>query len=166
MRAVGRAWALVLRFSEAICAALVLLIGAMVIYEIIARAAFDAPTIWVQECSVYLLVALAFFGLAATERAGEHIRIDLLTKRFNHRIRTGLEVVICIAVAVFASIAVWGGWQMVAQSFKFSRRSLTLLAVPAWIPQLVLPIGMTLLAIAMVWRVWHLLTRSEESGLR
>lgn len=166
MEAFDRAWAVVLRFVEAVCGALVLLIGAIVMYEIVARWAFNAPTTWVQECAVYLLIALAFFGLAPTDRAGEHIQIDVLTKRLSGRVRTRLQVLTAGAVAIFASIAVWGGWEMVAQSLKFGRRSLTLLAVPVWIPQLALPLGMTLLVIAMVWRVWRLLTRSEESELR
>ena len=134
--------------SLALCAALILALCAVVLYEIAARYLFDAPTIWAQEISVYLLLACAFFGFAPTMYAGEHIRIDLLVKRLG-RARSALELATCLAIAA------WGGYETVLQSLRFGRRSLTLLAVPVWIPQLVVPVGMLLLCAAALVRAWQ-----------
>ena len=141
--------------SLALCAALILALCVVVLYEIAARYLFDAPTIWAQEISVYLLLACAFFGFAPTMHAGEHIRIDLLVKRFGTRVRSALELLTCLAIAAFAAIAAWGGYETVLQSLRFGRRSLTLLAIPVWIPQLVLPAGMLLLLAAALLRAWQ-----------
>ena len=148
-------WSWLMERSLALCAALILALCAIVLYEIAARYLFDAPTIWAQEISVYLLVACAFFGFAPTMHAGGHIRVDLLVKRFGARARSALELATCLAIAAFAAIAAWGGYETVQQSLRFGRRSLTLLAVPVWIPQLVVPLGMLLLAAAALARAWH-----------
>jgi TRAP-type C4-dicarboxylate transport system permease small subunit len=141
--------------SLALCAAALLAIGAIVAYEVAARYLFNAPTLWSQEISVYLLLLCAFLGFAPTMHAGEHIRIDLLSRRFGARARSALEVATCLAIAAFAAIAAWGGYETVRQSLRYGRRSLTLLAAPLWIPQLVVPLGMLLLLAVVLLRAWQ-----------
>lgn len=141
--------------SLALCAATLLAIAAIVVYEVAARYLFNAPTLWSQEISVYLLLACAFLGFAPTMQAGEHIRIDLLVRRFGTRARSALELATCLAIAAFAVIAAWGGYETVRQSLRYGRRSLTLLAVPLWIPQLVVPLGMLLLLAVVLLRAWQ-----------
>ena len=151
-------------YSLALCAALILALCGVVLYEIAARYLFDAPTIWAQEISVYLLLACAFIGFAPTMYAGEHIRIDLLVKRFAARARSALELATCLAIAAFAGIAAWGGTETVLQSLQFGRRSLTLLSIPVWIPQLVVPIGMLFLLAAALLRAWQAARALRQGG--
>ncbi len=147
-------WSAIVQVAEALCALCILVLGAIVMYEVVSRYVFDAPTIWVQEIAVYLLIAVTFLGLAPTQHAGEHIRIDVVSKRFSAAARRRLEIVTLLSIAALAAVAAWGGWQMVEQSLRFGRRSPTLLAVPVWIPQLLLPFGMALLALgALVARM-------------
>jgi C4-dicarboxylate transporter DctQ subunit len=155
MNALAKAWSALLHGAEFLCAACILAIAAIVMYEVVARSIFDAPTIWVQEVAVYLLLAVGFLGLAPAQAAGEHIRIDVLTRRFAGSLRRRLEIVICLAIAAFSGIAVWGGVDMVQQSLRFGRKSVTLLAVPVWIPQLLVPIGWSALMITALLGAWH-----------
>jgi C4-dicarboxylate transporter DctQ subunit len=156
-------WVVVVRAVHELCAACLLVLCAIVVYEVVSRYAFDEPTIWVQEVAVYLLIAVTFLGLAPTQHAGEHIRIDVLTRRLSEPARRALEAVTLLSLAAFALVAAWGGGQMVAQSLRFGRRSPTLLAVPVWIPQLLLPIGMLLLAFGALVAAWHLTRRRNGS---
>jgi len=128
--------------------------GLAVVYEIVARSLFNEPTIWAQEVSVYLLVALAFLGLAPAHAADEHIRIDLLTRRLPPRLQQALRAATLLLIAAYAAVAAYGGVEMVRQSLRFGRRSLTLLSVPVWIPQLLIPIGMGLLALVALIGLW------------
>src|SRR4051794_16011907 len=104
---VAYAWSLALRIAEHLCAASILGIAAIVLYEIVARGLFDAPTVWVQEVAVYLLLIAGFLGLAPTLAAGEHIRIDILSRRFSEPLKRSVEVATLLAVAGFAAIATW-----------------------------------------------------------
>jgi TRAP-type C4-dicarboxylate transport system permease small subunit len=139
------------------CAALILAITAIILYEIVSRFVFDEPTIWGQEIAVYLLLACAFLGLAPTLHAGEHIRIDLVVRRLPPGLRHASEFAACLGIAVFAAIAAWGGCGAVTHAFKFGQRSLTLLSVPVWIPHLVVPAGMLLLLLVALLRAWQAL---------
>jgi len=143
-------WTRVLGVSQLICALAILGMGITVTYEIIARYFFDAPTTWAQEISIYFLLALALLGLAPTLAADEHIRIDLLTRKLPLAVQLWLRICALAAIAIYAGIAAVGGWGMMQQSLRFGRKSLTLLEVPVWIPQTLLPIGMALLALTAV----------------
>ena len=155
MKKFSRLWDALLALSVSLCASLILAIGVVVTYEIVARWVFGAPTIWTQEIAGYLLVACAFFGFAPTMHAGEHIRIDLLSKRFRKGTRSAVELLACICIVTYAGVVAWGGYEMVAQSFKYGRKSMTLLEVPVWIPQLVVPIGVAMLLIVALVRAWQ-----------
>src|SRR5690606_34736795 len=50
----------------------------VICYEVFARYVLNSPTSWVAEIAAYLLVAIAFLGLAAAQRAKAHIRVELL----------------------------------------------------------------------------------------
>ena len=157
-------WTALVHVAEALCALCLIVLCIIVMYEVVARYVFDAPTIWVQEVAVYLLIAATFVGLAPTQHAGEHIRIDVLTRRLPGRARHRLEIVTLLCIAVFAAVAGWGGWELAQQSLRFGRRSPTLLAVPVWIPQLLLPIGMALLAVgALIAAVQLACTRNRHA---
>lgn len=146
---------------QTLCGLCIIGMALAVTYEIVARSLFGEPTIWAQEVSVYLLIAVAFLGLAPTHAAGEHIEIDLLARRMSARVRRAVRALILAAIAGYALVAAWGGLGMVQQSMKFGRRSLTLLAVPVWMPQLLIPVGMGLLAVVTLAGLWTLLKGNE-----
>jgi TRAP-type C4-dicarboxylate transport system permease small subunit len=98
----------------------------------------------------YALVATAMLGLAPTYRRGEHIRVGLLIDRLSGGARRGIEI-FCLS---FGAIAVgWGTWwagRFVYDSWRFHEVSQGLVAVPMWIPQSAMFIGLAVLWIAIV----------------
>lgn len=150
--------------ARLLCALCVVGMGAAVAYEIVARAVFAEPTIWAQEISIYLLIAIAFLGLGPTLASDEHVRIDLFTRRLGNRANRALRATAMAAIAAYAAISAHGGVEMVRHSMRFGRRSLTLLSVPVWIPQLLIPIGMALLCVVALASFWMLLKGEELPG--
>jgi TRAP-type C4-dicarboxylate transport system permease small subunit len=147
-----------------VCSLAIVGMGITVTYEIIARYLFNAPTTWAQEISIFFLLALALLGLAPTLAADEHIRIDLLTHKLPRPVQRWLQIATLAAIAVYAAIAAVGGFEIVRQSLRFGRKSLTLLEVPVWIPQTLLPIGMALLALTAVVGIAALLSEPKANG--
>ena len=154
-------WLRVLGVSELVCSLAILGMGITVTYEIVARYFFNAPTTWAQEISIYFLLALALLGLAPTLAADEHIRIDLLTRKLPRVVQRWLQIATLAAIAVYAATAAVGGFEMLRQSLRFGRKSLTLLEIPVWIPQTLLPIGMGLLALTAVVGIATLLFKQK-----
>jgi TRAP-type mannitol/chloroaromatic compound transport system permease small subunit len=66
--------------AAAVLAGLFILATAFIIvYEIIMRGIFHAPTEWVLEVSTYFIIMAGFLGLAITFRHDAHVRVDFLT---------------------------------------------------------------------------------------
>jgi len=147
------AWGAVNRLCEIGCGICLILIASFTLYEIVCRYVFNSPTLWAQDFSVYLMIWCAFLGVMPTDRADQHIRIDIWFKRLSPRAQLLLDLIIYLCVAGFAAVAAWSGTQMVLQSLRFHRMSLSLISVPIWIPQFALVCGMGLFFLECVRRI-------------
>ncbi len=150
----GRVMQSITGAAEAIAAAAIGLIVVLVAYEVVARYAFGAPTVWTQDVCIYLMLFAAFLGMAPAERAGDHIRVDLAVSRLSPQARTWLHLATALGVAAFAAIVAWAGLEAAIQSYTYGRRSLSLLSIPMWIPQASVPLGMGLMALEALRRAW------------
>ena len=57
----------------------------VVIYEVIMRYAFNAPTIWGFEATTFLYGVHYMLGLAYCDVYGGHVRVDIFTSRLSQR---------------------------------------------------------------------------------
>jgi len=125
-----------------------------VTYDVLARtwgAAVGLPTTRVtDEISGYILVLAATWGLAYTLRTGAHVRIDVLLPHMPPRLRALADVVASLVMAAFASLFAWRVWILVEDSWETGIRSSTYLLMPLWVPQVILGVGFSLLAVAAV----------------
>ena len=98
----------------------------------------------------FFLAAASFLALAHTLRQGSHIRVTLLISHLPGRIARLLEFW-CILVA--AAISIFFSWYtaiLVKESYEFHDLSPGLIAVPLWIPQTAMLMGLIILSIALV----------------
>src|SRR5687768_336372 len=72
------------------------LIGA-VVYEVVARYAFNAPTIWAFDVTYMLYGAMFMLGAAYALRAGAHIRTDFFYEGWSLRTRGIIDSVAYVA---------------------------------------------------------------------
>jgi TRAP-type mannitol/chloroaromatic compound transport system permease small subunit len=78
--------------AAAVMAIVVILVGIM-IFEVIARRVFNAPTLWAFDLA-YMLNGCIFIGASSYALLkNEHIRIDFLSARFSPRVRCTIEAV-------------------------------------------------------------------------
>jgi len=80
-------------WSGAIVAWLTVPLIAAVGYEVVARYAFDAPTIWAYDSIYMLYAALFMLGAAYALRTGAHIRTDFFRENWPLRTRAAIEAV-------------------------------------------------------------------------
>lgn len=97
----------------------------------------------------FAMAASFFLGLAWTMRCGEHIRVSLLLHSLRGRARRALEIA-CLAASLFlCGYFAWWSVDMAWTSYQLNDVSQGLVAVPLWIPQLAMALGLVVLAIAM-----------------
>ena len=98
----------------------------------------------------FFLAAASFLALAHTLRQGGHIRVTLLISNLPGPIARALEFW-CILVA--AAISIYFSWYtiiLVRESYEFHDLSPGMIAVPLWIPQTAMLIGLLILSIALI----------------
>jgi TRAP-type mannitol/chloroaromatic compound transport system permease small subunit len=110
----GRAIRAIDRFAElcgVVVAWLMAPLVAAVVYEVVARYAFAAPTIWSFDLTYMLYGAMFMLGAAYALRVGAHIRTDFFYERWSRRTR-GVIDSIAYVVFFFPGIALflWVGW--------------------------------------------------------
>lgn len=75
------------------------LIFAMV-YEVVSRYAFNAPTIWAYEVAYLATGASFLLGMAYTLSQGAHIRIDVLSGVLSGRARAVIDIVLYVGLLI------------------------------------------------------------------
>lgn len=133
-----------------IALAAIALIASMVliIYSVVMRYALNQPVAWVDELVGYLLVATVMLAAADALLEGEHIAVDIVTERLSSRGRRLTLLGGLVAVAVSAVLLAVEGVDMVRFSKMVGLMSNGYMAVPMWIPQLLVPIGAVLMGAA------------------
>lgn len=126
-----------------------------VTYDVLARKwghALGIPTTQVtDEIAGYMLVLASTWGFAYTLRMDAHVRIDVLLPYMPPRVRAAMDFLAMALMAFFACVFAWRTWLLVLDSWQTGIRSSTYLLTPLWIPQVILSVGFSLLAIAAVF---------------
>lgn len=123
-------------------------IGAMTLAQIGGRLLGFAARSF-DDFAGFAMAASFFLGLAWTMRCGEHIRVSLLLHHLRGRARRVMEIA-CLAVSLFlCGYFAWWALDMTWTSYQLNDVSQGLVAVPLWIPQLAMALGLVVLAIAM-----------------
>jgi TRAP-type mannitol/chloroaromatic compound transport system permease small subunit len=157
-RVVDRVWRgldRVLAATGYIAGLLFLGLAFFISYDVVARKWGDVlgvPTTQVtDELSGYILVLAATWGFAYTLRTDAHVRIDVLLPHVAPPVRAALDLLAHLLMAVFACMFAWRTWLLVLDSWETGIRSSTYLLTPLWIPQAILSIGFSLLAVTAVF---------------
>jgi len=87
----------------------------VVCYEVVARYAFGAPTLWSYDLTYMLYAAIFMLGAAYALHQGAHIRTDCFFERWSVRTRGVIDSVAYIAfffpaLAVFLAVSGGEGW--------------------------------------------------------
>ncbi len=135
--------------SEIVSALVLLAIVLIICYEIVARFLFNSPTSWVTEIATYLLVAMTFLGLAAAQRAGAHIQVELLLNAVSESRRHQLQVVANWLGLFFALFCAWQAAAFNYREYVNDTRDWGLLSTAQWIPELPVTIGLLLFAFSL-----------------
>lgn len=153
LHAVAHVLRVVNRSAALFAAAILMAVTGAVLYEVVARYVFNSPTEWSLELSCYGLVWSAFLGAAYTLDTNQHVRVEILTERLPSTLRITAEYLVNAAGLVFSALASWKGFNHVRVSFINEHTSNTPLAVPMYLAELAVPIGMLLLALAFLRRL-------------
>ena len=92
-----------------IFAFLILLLVFAIMYEVVSRYFFNAPTRWSNEISQYLLTGVVMLGAGFCLVHDGHVRVDIFHRNFSPRTRAVVDIITFLMIAVFVIAMVWKG---------------------------------------------------------
>lgn len=149
---------------------LILVLIAVVLYEVLSRYLFDAPTKWSNEISEYLLAGVVMLAGGYCLVNDEHVRVDIFHRYLSPRGLAVVEIITFVVVASFVSAMVWKGGLMTIEAWQQDKRSMTILEMPLFPSMAMVPIGASLLGLQSLARfllaVLQLVTPNNRQDLK
>ena len=152
-RSGARALDRVLECANLMAAAMMVVMVAIVVYEVICRYIFNAPTIWTLDLSIYLLIWLGYLAIAYVEKQDRHVRVDLLIVNFPPRTRAIWEVLSSSIFFLFMCTLTYFGFLFALESFHLKEENWSMWTVLAWPTKAALPVGGALASIYLLRKI-------------
>lgn len=140
----------IINITGVVAGLLVLFTGFMIVYEVICRSIFNAPTEWVMEISTYCVVVAGFLGMGVAYAGKKHIHVDILISRLSPKARCYIEFGTAFIGAFYSLIFMQQSWEMAMFSLEINNCAPTTLSTPLWIPQISMPIGLLVLLLQII----------------
>jgi len=134
----------------------------VILIDITGRRFFGHSTQMADELSGYFLVVITFMGAAYTLRQGRHISVDLLQEHLSPKANRILSIFTSVFALAFIVIMIWYSLKLSLSSLKFGTLSGTMLDIPLWIPQIVVPVGLFILALAALSHILRLIFSPDQ----
>lgn len=143
------AWSIT-KFSALICALSLLAMVALIVFEVVARSLFNYSLQSTEELSGYFLVALAFLGLVVAVYEDALFRAEFLIERLTGTARRVFETAFLGLFIALVVVVDYEAIALVVDSYGKGYVASTLLATPLYIPQTLLPVGLTSALVVLV----------------
>lgn len=136
--------------GAAFLACLLLATMVVVTFATIVLRPFEVMLLGHEEIATFAMVGMAFLGLPYAYRTGAHVRVETLLNQLSQQNRARMEKW-CVLVALVICLAfVYYAFWLVLDSYVFGDVSEGLFAIPRWIPQLPIVLGLALFALALI----------------
>ena len=160
---------ILVRGAHALMAALRVAAGLMLVASvainfanIIGRYFLSVSIAWAEEVMLFLMIGAVFLAAPPVGWLGRHIRMDVVISLLPPRIRGVFEVfsdlvtiATCVMVAIFA-------WPVITMLDELDQRS-AMANIPLVIPQIVVPLGMILMALLIAVRLIAIGVRHDDA---
>ncbi|MDY0269417.1 TRAP transporter small permease [Trichloromonas sp.] len=126
--------------------ALLLVMVALAVWQIVARNLFGGGFLWADEFLKLLLLWLGLAGAVVASGEGKHIKIDVLSRFLPERFAAPAELVTALFTAAVCALCAWHAGRFVLMERE--SESILLGNPPAWIFEAAIPLAFGLIA----WR--------------
>lgn len=133
-----------------VSAAALALVLVLINVEVVSRYFLNKSTLIADEYSGYMFAWILMCGFLYAHRHGSFLNVSVLTARLSPRPAATLRAIGAALGVVLCTIAGYGAWSTFSLSVKFSATSSFASETPLAIPQVILPIGLGLLALSFL----------------
>lgn len=129
-------------------------LAAVMLYDVIARYVFNAPTQWAFELTLFIFSYATLLGGGYVLLHRGHVNLDIFYTRLPPRWQSIIDLCTAPILFIFVGVLLWQGWAVFMHSFSFLEHS----TVSRWKPPLypikiALPIGAALVLLQALVKV-------------
>lgn len=122
-----------------------LLLVAVIVYEVFVRYVLNKPTIWAHEVSQMIYGAyVILLGGFLQQRKG-HVNVEILTEHFSLRTRAVINCFTWLLFFAFCGVLFWKGCDLAWDSFVYRETDSTVFAPPLYPVKMMIPLGALLM---------------------
>ncbi|MBA7469041.1 hypothetical protein ES707_04303 [subsurface metagenome] len=124
---------------------LVILMVLLLVYEVIMRYAFNSPTVFAHEASLFLYGTTGMLAGAWVLRHEGHVRMDAIYGRLSPRTRAIIDLATAPLFFLLVGVVLWTGWDMAYFSVKVNEHTQTPWGPPYYPLKLAIPLAALLI---------------------
>lgn len=133
-------------WSGRLISGFIFLLAFLLLYDVVMRFAFNAPTIWCHELALHVFGAYAVLAGPYALLHGEHVKIDIVYNRFSPRGRAVIDVITYPLFFIFIGLLLYHGFNIGMRSFELRQTvSPSPWASPLWPVKLTVPLAALLM---------------------
>ncbi|MBT8153425.1 TRAP transporter small permease [Epibacterium ulvae] len=148
------------KLSGYLSAAFLAGIGVLILAQIIARLlGSQIPS--ADDFAAWSMAAAVFLALPQTFLSGGHIRVTLLFSSVPDGLRKLMDICATLVAIATLSWSTWYGAEYAYESYVYHDVSQGIIAVPLWIPQISMVVGLLLMTLALTERLISMLRGND-----
>ena len=117
----------------------------VVLWEVVARSAFDSPTKWANELSLFLFGGAAIMAGAYAYRHRAHVVLDIFVSRLSVRKRAVFDICNSVFFWMFCGFMLYWGWIFAANAWRLHEVSWSFWGPPVYPIKTAIPIAAALI---------------------
>jgi len=114
---------------------------AVMVYDTIARYAFNAPTHWAYETVTFLFAGFGIMGGAYVLLHDGHVRMDIIWSRLSPRGKAIMDLVTSFFFFLFCGVLLWKGAGYAWESLRLRETTTSAFAPPQYVVKMTIPLG-------------------------
>jgi TRAP-type mannitol/chloroaromatic compound transport system permease small subunit len=138
--------------TEVVSTCILALLTMLVVYEVILRYFFGAPTFWSMEVTQYMFCAITMLTGGYCQLRDGNVRVDLFYPKMSPKIQALVEIITYPLTIFLCVILIWLGGDEFWRVLSSMTRSDSIAALPLWPVWLMIPLGGLLLLLQVVAR--------------
>ncbi|MGY6411086.1 MAG: TRAP transporter small permease [Alkalilacustris sp.] len=131
----------------------ILALAGLGIAQVVMRATVGAPIMGYIDIVEQGTAVFAFLGLAYTQRAGGHIRMELLLQFLPRPVLWPVEALNTLFAAVIVAILLPGTWQHFERAWRIGDSTMSI-GLPTWPTRLLVALALGLLLVRLLVQLW------------
>jgi TRAP-type mannitol/chloroaromatic compound transport system permease small subunit len=128
---------------------------AVLVYEVVARYVFNAPTIWAHGTAQRIFAIYYFICGAYISLNRSHINMDIIYNRFTPRKQAFLDIISFCFFFIFCGVLLWYGSRYAWSSLIRLEPCNTPFRAPLYPVKLIIPIGALLIMLQELAHLWR-----------